>query len=164
MCVKPIGTIATPKLQHQKTLHQINSWQFEWCNVLHRVISNRFPPICFDVCNVFCPQWYTKREREGEGERERERERERRQREQRQREGCLGRGHKHLWTASEGEMRLRMQPAWGTPCWCGCGCSGWEREPGRNPWSLKPALLNGRFGPAEARRRIFLNFFRKSSL
>ena len=44
MCVKPSGAITTPKLQHQRMLHQINSWQFIWCNVLHRVTSNRFPP------------------------------------------------------------------------------------------------------------------------
>ena len=45
MCVKCSGTITTPKLQRQRTLHQINSWQFKWCNVLHRVASNKFPPI-----------------------------------------------------------------------------------------------------------------------
>ena len=45
MCVKPSGTITTPKLQHQKTLHQRNFWQFKWCNVLHRVTSNKFPTI-----------------------------------------------------------------------------------------------------------------------
>ena len=45
MCVKPSGTITTLKLQHQKTLHQINSWQFKWCKALHRVTSNKFTPI-----------------------------------------------------------------------------------------------------------------------
>ena len=41
------GTITTPKLQHQKTLHQINFWQFKWCSGLHCVASNKFPPMFF---------------------------------------------------------------------------------------------------------------------
>ena len=38
---------ATPE-----TWHQRNSWQFKWCNVLHRVTSNKFPPICL-MCVMF---------------------------------------------------------------------------------------------------------------
>ena len=45
MCVMPSRTVTTPKLQHQRMLHQMNSWQFVWCNVLHRVTTNKFPPI-----------------------------------------------------------------------------------------------------------------------
>ena len=53
MCAKPSGTITIPKLQHQKTLHQIHSWRFNWCNVLHCVPSNNSH--FFYVCNVFWP-------------------------------------------------------------------------------------------------------------
>ena len=56
MCVKPSGTIKTLKLQHQKTLHKLNPWQFQWCNVLHHVTSTRFPPILFCLW-CFLPQW-----------------------------------------------------------------------------------------------------------
>ena len=31
---------------------QKKSWQFKWCNALHRVTSNKFPPIFLNVCNA----------------------------------------------------------------------------------------------------------------